>query len=155
MDKVTCPPDVEEICEEAGLTTQEIEDIKMALKDNTSEEESKEDYIALTPTGMIEPVKGNPETETKEDYISNQIIEELLRNEADREEEESKQSDIELLGIASNEEGLKHPKCGKLKGRRGRKSLKELREVAGQAKEQKKINDLLHTGKGKSLPSQP
>lgn len=56
------------------------------------------------------------------------------------------------MGIAANEDGHNHPKCGKFKGRRGRKSLKELREVAGQAREQKKINDILKAGKGKSLP---
>ena len=52
---------------------------------------------------------------------------------------EGKQSDIflnakeniEKLGILMNQEGIKTPRYGKLKAKRGRKSLKELKEADG------------------------
>ena len=39
----------------------------------------------------------------------------------------------EQLGISMNQEGIRNPRYGKSKVKRGRKSLKELREVEGQA----------------------
>ena len=59
------------------------------------------------------------------------------------------------FGILMNQEGLTSPIYGKLKRKRGRKSLKELRESEGLAREQKKIDELLKTGKGKFLPKAP
>ena len=50
-----------------------------------------------------------------------------------------------------NQEGIKNPRYGKSKVKRGKKSLKELREAKGQAKEQQKISEMFHTGKGKVL----
>ena len=51
-----------------------------------------------------------------------------------------------------NQEGIRNPRYGKSKVKRGRKSLKELREVEGQAKEQQKISEMFNIGKGKVLP---
>ena len=59
---------------------------------------------------------------------------------------------IEQLGILMNQEGIKAPRYGKTKVKRGRKSLKELKEVDGQAKEQQKISQIFNSGKGKILP---
>ena len=56
------------------------------------------------------------------------------------------------LGIQMNQEGLSSPRFGKYKRKRGKKSLKELREADGLCREQIKIDDLLHNGKGKFLP---
>ena len=56
------------------------------------------------------------------------------------------------FGIYMNKEGLASPIYGKPKGKRGRRSLKELRESEGLARDQKKIDELLNTGKGKCLP---
>ena len=53
--------------------------------------------------------------------------------------------------ICMNQEGLVSLVYGKPKGKRGRKSLKEIRETEGLARDQKKIDELLNTGKGKSL----
>ena len=51
-----------------------------------------------------------------------------------------------------NQEGIKAPRYGKLKVKRGRKSLKELREVDRQPKEQQKVTQIFNTGKEKVLP---
>ena len=56
------------------------------------------------------------------------------------------------LGIFMNQEGRTSPVYGKPKGKRGRRSLKEIRESEGLAREQRKIDELLNTGKGKGLP---
>ena len=53
---------------------------------------------------------------------------------------------MENLGIEINQ-GLKNPKCGKEKMKRGRKLLNELRTTIGQAKNQKEIMEILNTGK--------
>lgn len=69
----------------------------------------------------------------------------------------SAQKNIEYLGIQMNRDGIKSPKYGQVKSKRGRKSLKELRElreVDGQAREQKKINQLFNIGKGRILPKE-
>ena len=60
----------------------------------------------------------------------------------------------EKLGICMNQEGIRTPRYGSMKGKRGRKKLKELREVDGQEKEQQKIKDIFNAGKGKVLPKE-
>jgi hypothetical protein len=64
------------------------------------------------------------------------------------------EGNIGQLGICMSQEGPKHPCCGKAKGKRGRKSLKELRETESLKKDQQKIDQLFHNGKGKHLPAQ-
>ena len=56
------------------------------------------------------------------------------------------------LGLYMNQEGLTSPNFGKPKRKRVRKSLKEIQEIEGLARDQRKIDELLNTGKGKSLP---
>ena len=58
------------------------------------------------------------------------------------------------LGISVNKDGLKAPRCGKQKMKRGRKTLIELRSATRQAKNQKNISDILNAGKGKFLPNE-
>ena len=92
--------------------------------------------------------------------ILNQIMEE---NNTENQEQITKskidivqtaEGNIGQLGICMTQEGPKFPCYGKTKGKRGRKSLKELRETESLNKEQQKIDQLFHNGKGKHLPAQ-
>ena len=93
--------------------------------------------------------------------IINQIIRELETEDFEITEDciSPTAQDLEVyqleLGLHMNQEGRISPISGKPKGKRGRKSLKELRESEGLAKEQRKIDELLNTGKGKCPPKAP
>ena len=97
---------------------------------------------------------------TKQAGILNQIMEE--DNTENQEHVSGHKSNIvqtaegnfEQLGICMSQEGPKFPCCGKIRGKRGRKSLKELTESESHNKDQQKIDQLFHNGKGKHLPTQ-
>lgn len=92
--------------------------------------------------------------------IINRIIKELEHAYIEEKSYKEKISNLNIekvlveLGIQKNQVGLCSPNFGKVKGKRGRRSLKDLREFEGLYREQKKIDQLLNIGKGKSLPKQ-
>ena len=96
----------------------------------------------------------------EENDLSDRIIQELEEEERDCMADGQTDNNFyiknntEQLGISMNQEGIKVPKYGKVKSKRGRKSLKELREVDGKAKEQQKISEMFNIGKGKILPKE-
>ena len=96
----------------------------------------------------------------KEQQISKLLIKEIISKENQEGKDSAiaekviKEKNLEKIGIAVNQEGMKTPICGKSKQKRGRKSLKELGEAAGQVKQKTQILDLLHNGKGKFLPKE-
>lgn len=98
---------------------------------------------------------------TDEDHniITDRILLELAEEERILMDKEQ-QKDIHTinqaqLGIFMNQEGIRTPRYGSSKSKRGRKYLKELREADGQDREQQKISDIFNVGKGKVLPKAP
>ena len=98
--------------------------------------------------------QNNPERDDLEDKICKELEAEEFENIDDWTTPTVHDLDVyqQELGLYMNQEGLTSPNFGKPKSKRGRKSLKEIREIEGLARDQRKIDELLNTGKGKSLP---
>jgi hypothetical protein len=86
--------------------------------------------------------------------LSELVEEERILMEKEQHEDINSQNQLQL-GICMNQEGIRTPRYGTSKAKRGRKSLKELRAVDGQAREQQKLSDIFNVGKGKVLPKAP
>ena len=134
--------------------------LKIQMEDNTTTR-------SINTRSKIKGNQGTDRTATRDlkEIVNCDLNKDNLRNKVSRELEmeefgnigectSAQETEIQQqeFGICMNQEGLVSPVYGKSKGKRGRRSLKELRESEGLANEQRKIDELLNTGRGKSLP---